>query len=87
MAGEVGASELGRLRWRCRRGMKELDELLLAYLPHYPNAPAAERAAFETLLELPDPDLYQLMLATTAASDPSLEPLLERLRRGLPHRS
>ncbi|HET7687330.1 MAG TPA: succinate dehydrogenase assembly factor 2 [Candidatus Macondimonas sp.] len=87
MAGAVGASELGRLRWRCRRGMKELDELLLAYLPHYSNAPAAERAAFETLLELPDPDLYQLMLATTAASDPSLEPLLERLRRGLPHRS
>ncbi|MGB7289264.1 MAG: succinate dehydrogenase assembly factor 2 [Candidatus Macondimonas sp.] len=67
--------------------MKELDELLLAYLPHYPNAPAAERAAFETLLELPDPDLYRLMLATTAGSDPSLEPLLERLRRGLPHRS
>jgi succinate dehydrogenase flavin-adding protein (antitoxin of CptAB toxin-antitoxin module) len=67
--------------------MKELDELLLAYLPHYPEAPDVERAAFETLLELPDPDLYQLMLATTAASDPSLEPLLERLRRGLPHRS
>ena len=67
--------------------MKELDELLLAYLPHYPDAPAAERAAFETLLELPDPDLYQLMLATAAASDPSLESLLERLRRGLPHRS
>lgn len=87
MAGDVVASELGRLRWRCRRGMKELDELLLAYLPHYPNAPAGERVAFEALLELPDPDLYQLMLATTAASDPSLEPLLERLRRGLPHRS
>jgi len=67
--------------------MKELDELLLAYLPHYPDAPAAERAAFETLLELPDPDLYQLMLATAATSDPSLESLLERLRRGLPHRS
>jgi antitoxin CptB len=87
VAGDVGVSELGRLRWRCRRGMKELDELLLAYLPHYPDAPATERAAFESLLELPDPDLYQLMLATTAASDPSLEPLLERLRRGLPHRS
>lgn len=87
MADDVAASELGRLRWRCRRGMKELDELLLAYLPHYPKAPAAERAAFEALLELPDPDLYQLMLATTAASDPSVEPLLERLRRGLPHRS
>lgn len=67
--------------------MKELDDLLLAYLPHYPDAPAAERVAFEALLELPDPDLYQLMLATTPLSDPSLEALLERLRRGLPHRS
>ena len=30
--------ELSRLRWRCRRGMRELDELLLRYvvrrLPH-----------------------------------------------------
>ena len=26
MAGEV-PQELGRLRWRCRRGMRELDEL------------------------------------------------------------
>ena len=46
----MAQADLGRLRWRCRRGMKELDELLLAYLPRYLEASADERAAFEALL-------------------------------------
>jgi antitoxin CptB len=57
----VTAAELGRLRWRCRRGMRELDVLLVGYLErHYREADDAERAAFEGLLELPDPTLADL---------------------------
>jgi antitoxin CptB len=52
----------GRVRWRCRRGNLELDRLLAAYLVRrYPAAPAAERAAFERLLERPDPELLALL--------------------------
>lgn len=35
--------QIGKLRWRCRRGMKELDLLVLGYLDHhYPTASAEE---------------------------------------------
>ena len=55
--------ELNRLRWRCRRGMRELDVLLERYLrERWPTAPEPSRAAFRALLELPDPDLAALCL-------------------------
>ena len=51
------------LRWQCRRGMRELDELLLAYLErHYDRADAREKAAFRGLLELSDPELMSYLL-------------------------
>ncbi|HEX6550708.1 MAG TPA: succinate dehydrogenase assembly factor 2 [Gammaproteobacteria bacterium] len=73
---------LSRLRWRCRRGMKELDVVLEGYLAsHYPDASAEDRSAFEMLLELPDPDLlYQLTGRSTPADDAQAR-VIEILRR------
>jgi antitoxin CptB len=49
----------GRLRWRCRRGMKELDILLTRYLDErYGSASTEERHAFQHLLDTQDPVLY-----------------------------
>ncbi len=43
--------------------MRELDELLLAYLEEkYDAADDAEKAAFRSLLELPDPQLMAYLL-------------------------
>ncbi|HEX4480561.1 MAG TPA: succinate dehydrogenase assembly factor 2 [Rudaea sp.] len=48
-----------RLRWRCRRGMRELDQLLTWYLQHrYPATTDAEKHSFATLLDEQDPDLW-----------------------------
>jgi antitoxin CptB len=61
-----------RLLWHCRRGMKELDILLARYAQQqYAAAPASQRAAFEALLALPDPQIadYLLGYATPAAGD------------------
>ena len=56
-------SEESRLRWQCRRGMRELDELLVRYLElRYPVADEAEKAAFRSVLELPDPELNGYLL-------------------------
>jgi antitoxin CptB len=53
----------GRLLWRCRRGLKELDVLLERFArEHYPSASESERAAFEQLLELSDPELAACLL-------------------------
>ena len=48
-----------RLRWRCRRGMRELDQLLGWWLDvRYPQSGDAEKAAFSMLLEEADPQLW-----------------------------
>ncbi len=60
-----------KLEWRCRRGMKELDLLLLRYLrKHDGRANSDERATFVELLELPDPDLARYLIAGDVPSDP-----------------
>ena len=62
--------QIGKLRWRCRRGMKELDLLTLAYLErHYPTASAEERQAFAELLELQDPLLMSYMMGRETPTD------------------
>jgi antitoxin CptB len=54
---------MSRLRWQCRRGMRELDELLTHYLEvEYEVARGSEKAAFQALLELPDPELSAYLL-------------------------
>ena len=73
--------QYSRLKWQCRRGMRELDVLLSRYLAEaYPSAGDAEKAAFERLLALSDPELVGYLLKGEHADDPDLEQLLERLR-------
>jgi antitoxin CptB len=65
------STDIRRLQWRCRRGMKELDLLLLRYLnQRYPQAASDERAAFAEFLELPDPDIARYLLAGDVPADP-----------------
>ncbi len=55
----IEPEELGRLRWRCRRGMKELDVLLARYMDQrFCAASKAEQEAFRRLLESEDTALY-----------------------------
>lgn len=75
----------GRLAWRCRRGMKELDVLLSRYLrEEWPHADAAARDAFERLLELPDPLLADYLFGRVAPPDDGLARLLATLRADQP---
>ena len=56
-------NDISKLKWQCRRGMRELDELLLGFLNrHYAAADASEKEAFQSLLSLPDPDLVSYLL-------------------------
>jgi antitoxin CptB len=75
---------LSRLRWRCRRGMRELDVVLIRYLEQcYPEASAAHREAFHALIELSDPELFDLLRGRTQAASPEAEAVVGELRR--PH--
>ena len=71
-------SEVSRLRWQCRRGMRELDELLIRYLEsRYPIADDDEKAAFRTILELPDPELNAYLLQQQTPSSKSIAGVIE----------
>ena len=76
-------SEMSRLRWLCRRGMKELDVVLLRYLENsYESAKTLEQNQFRELLQMPDPDLYNLLLGREITDDPDLARFLRQLRGG-----
>jgi antitoxin CptB len=73
----------GRLGWRCRRGMQELDLLLQRWLERsFESASGAQRQGFAHLLELPDPELARLLLHGGRPQEPELEGLIEALRSG-----
>lgn len=56
-------ARLKRLRWRCRRGTRELDALLGGWLEqHAATADAAQLDVFDTLLDCQDPDLWDWLL-------------------------
>ncbi len=60
-------AELGRLRWRCRRGMRELDVLLERFVDErFAAAPPADQAAFRELLETRDTVIYAYCLGQEA---------------------
>jgi antitoxin CptB len=72
--------ELGRLRWRCRRGMKELDLLLTRYVEEeYGRASPAVRRAFLELLEAPDPVIYAYCMGQAHPPTPILSAVIERI--------
>lgn len=73
---------LRRLRWQCRRGMKELDLVLTRYLDqHFRSASAHEQQNFERLLTVEDDRLWEWVLGRSTAEDPELHALVQRLRR------
>lgn len=70
-----------RLRWQCRRGMRELDELLLGYLDgRYAQAGDSEKSAFRKLLDLSDPELMTYLLGTTPPP-PELHVVIDAILR------
>lgn len=65
--------------------MRELDELLLAFLEqHLDGVPAAERIAFARLLELPDPELLDLLLDRVPVPEPATARVVQLLRHNAP---
>lgn len=73
--------ELKRLRWRCRRGMRELDQLLGRYLDRkWRQASQAERGVFLRLLETEDDKLWHWFMGYETATDAEIAQLVEHIR-------
>lgn len=77
-------AEADRLRWRCRRGMLELDALLLPFFDrYYAQLEDRERIAFERLLEYPDQVLLEVLMERMSPSDPSIADVVTKIRRAV----
>ena len=64
-----------RLKWKCRRGLLELDIVLERYLQK--NPVDSELSAF---LDLPDNDLWDIVSGRSEQYEPRFTQLVERLR-------
>ncbi len=74
--------EFERARWRCRRGMLELDIVLQRFMDrHYRQLDEAGLRQFERLLALPDNDLWDLICARQVNRDADWQPVLELLQK------
>jgi len=77
--------EVRRLRWRCRRGMRELDQLMLRYLDgRWAQADDAERSRFLRLLDCEDDKLWRWFMGRETPQDADLNAIV-RLILDLPH--
>jgi antitoxin CptB len=65
----VGDRLRSRIRWRCRRGLLELDLVLHAFLErHLDGLDAAGLEALKSLLARSDPELLDLVLGRQEAA-------------------
>ena len=74
-----------RLRWQCRRGMRELDLMLLAFVDqHYDHLSTDERITLDTLLKNHDQLLLAWLMGHQPPTDPAQARLVERIRTSPP---
>lgn len=83
MSASTPASEvarLKRLRWRARRGTRELDALLGAWLDRHIDDPAG-LTAFDALLEQQDPELWDWLVGHAEPSRPDWRAIVAEIRQ------
>ncbi len=69
-----------RLQWRCRRGMRELDVVLEAFVTNvYDSLPQTEQQLFQTLIDSTDNDLYSWVTGRSEHPDHDCRALLNRI--------
>lgn len=71
-----------QLRWRCRRGVRELDVLFGRFLEHeHQGLDAQGVSAFERLLEVQDPVIMDWLFDRTKPTEPDLQALIDQLKK------
>ena len=73
--------EKNRLFWGSRRGMLELDLILMPFVEEaYPKLAAEDQTRYETLLEEQDQDMFTWFLGRKDPADPDLLRIVELIR-------
>ena len=76
----IDPRELGKLRWRCRRGQRELDDLLRRYVDlEYSAASPQDQEAFRHLLDSQDAEIHAYCLGRLRPPTDALSALVSRI--------
>lgn len=74
-------NDVARLRWKCRRGMLELDLLLRDFLERgFDALEPDERRIFDHLLDYPDTVLLEWLMARIRPTDKDVAQLVDKIR-------
>ncbi|MES2824279.1 MAG: succinate dehydrogenase assembly factor 2 [Pseudomonadota bacterium] len=74
--------ERNRLFWSSRRGMLELDLILLPFLDNiYPTLAEADKKSYWQLLECEDQDMFAWFMRREDPQDPQLQRIVDLVRK------
>jgi antitoxin CptB len=73
----MDAAARNRLRWKCRRGLLELDLVLERFIPMLKDE---DVQPLNALLEMPDNDLWDIIAGRSDQYDRRFEETVARLR-------
>lgn len=66
-----------RIEWDCRRGMRELDKLIMPfYQNHFDSLSEVQQQTFVELLQYPDPELYRWFMNQLPAPTAELQAMV-----------
>lgn len=70
-----------KLEWECRRGMRELDKMIMPfYKNHFDNLTEKQQQAFVEMLSYTDPELFRWVMLQDPAPTQEISDLIEIIR-------
>jgi antitoxin CptB len=78
---DMEEARIKRLQWRTRRGTRELDALFGGWLEtSFPTADEAQRQAFDELLDVQDPDLWDWVMGHACPPRADWQAIIDDIR-------
>ncbi|QGM80001.1 succinate dehydrogenase assembly factor 2 [Otariodibacter oris] len=73
-----------KIEWECRRGMRELDKMIMPfYQQYFDDLNEEEQKTFVEMLSYSDPELFRWFMHQLPAPTPKLQALVELIRTKL----
>jgi antitoxin CptB len=70
-----------KIKWKCRRGTKELDLLLGKFFDQFfMDSDNKKKEAFVRLIDMQDPEIYDLLIGKKKAQNSDIESVIKLIR-------
>ena len=77
-------TEFNRLTWHSRRGMLEIDVMLMPFTKdHYQTLSASDQSAYRQLLDCEDQDIWEYLRGFREPEDPVLVQIVRQVREAV----